>query len=409
MKNQSTVPSTTISLKEIQEEIISLKNEENKKAKSRLELIEKYLNNKYSMRLNTILCLPEAKIKNEQSDYTVVNENSIYRELEHREYRCNLNLIRTLLKSNFLSDFNPIHHYFESLQPYRLEEPDYIDEIGKYLKIKHNDLDRFKVQFKKFIVRCVACSMKGIVNKQALIIISPNQNCGKSTFCRWLCPPSLAAYIQENISTDKDSQIALTENFIINMDELATLSRADLESLKSLLSKDVIKTRKPYDSKALTYKRVANFVGSTNKTEFLTDVTGSVRWLCFEVESINFNYQEIPIDRLWAQAFYLLKTEFKYQMNPNEIQENETANSKYRQISVEEDLIQRKYEIGNINDHNAFYSSTDILEQLRSDFPQLGKDLHPTRIGKALQALGFIQESKRGEAGSRKGYYVKFI
>lgn len=414
MNDVKTTPSTIIPIKDIKENIKEIENSQedtnkNKKADSKLQQIEYYLNQKYSMRFNSILCRPEYKLINDNSDYKDMCENSIYRELEHNGYKCHVNIIRTLLKSDFLIKFNPIKAYFEGLEPYHSIEPDYIAAIEKYVVVHEEDKERFGTQFKKFIVRCLACTLNEVVNKQAFIIISPKQNCGKSTFCRWLCPPALSNYMQENIGMDKDSQIALTENFIINMDELATLTKADLEGLKSFMSKDVVKTRKPYDAKALPYKRVANFVGSTNNIEFLTDVTGSVRWLCFEIESINFDYtKNIPVDRFWAQALYLLKTGFKYQLTPEEIAQNELANTKYRQISIEEDLIQKKYSPGNIDDHNAFYSSTEILEELRIAFPPLSKDLHSIRIGKAMQALGFTKLSKRENAGSRKGYYVNF-
>ena len=116
MKNQPSTPSTIITKEDIQEEISALENtnESGKKSKSKLQIIEQYLNNKYSMRLNTILCLPEFKIKSDRIDYKVMNENSIYRELEHNGYRCQINTIRTLLKSDFLPEFNPIQNYFET-------------------------------------------------------------------------------------------------------------------------------------------------------------------------------------------------------------------------------------------------------------------------------------------------------
>jgi len=243
------------------------------RAESKLQIIESYLNSKYDMRYNIITGEPEMREIGTSDNFTLIDEASMYRELEHRKYRCSEKDIKCLMRSDFLKKYNPIVEYFTNLTKYDpVNEPDYLMNIGDYLRIGNDDSKRFLEQFKKFIVRCVACSLHGIVNKQALVIISQHQNCGKSTFCRWLCPPSLKSYMQENISADKDSLIALTTNFIINMDELATLSRWDLDGLKSSMSKDIIKLRKPYDAKAMTYRRIANFVGSTNNIEFLTDI-----------------------------------------------------------------------------------------------------------------------------------------
>ena len=120
------------------------------------------------------------------------------------------------------------------------------------------------------LVRTIACALlDGVFNKQAFILVHEKQNSGKSTFCRWLCPDILKNYIAENISTDKDSHIALCENLLINMDELSTLGKSEINTLKSLFSKDTIKVRRPFEKKAISVARRASFIGSTNNSEFL--------------------------------------------------------------------------------------------------------------------------------------------
>ena len=52
------------------------------------------------------------------------------------------------------------------------------------------------------------------------------------------------------ISTDKDSLIAICENFIINLDELSTLTKIEINALKSIFSKDKVKVRLPYGRRA---------------------------------------------------------------------------------------------------------------------------------------------------------------
>ena len=81
----------------------------------------------------------------------------------------------------------------------------------------------------------------------------------------------------------KDGLIALTENFLINMDELSTMSRYEVNALKSMFSKDRIKVRLPFEKRATSLPRIASFIGSTNKTQFLNHETDSVRFINFEV------------------------------------------------------------------------------------------------------------------------------
>ena len=56
-------------------------------------------------------------------------------------------------------------------------------------------------------------------NKQCFVLVgtgigADNQNIGKSTFTRFLCPPKLKQYYTEELSIDKDGIIALSENFM---------------------------------------------------------------------------------------------------------------------------------------------------------------------------------------------------
>lgn len=259
------------------------------------------------------------------------------------------------------------------------------------------------------LVRCIACALDdSVFNKQAFILIHENQNSGKSTFCRWLCPPFLKDYIAENINTDKDSLIALATNFIINMDELATLSKADKNTLKSFLSKDKVNVRMPYDAKTTIKPRRANFIGSTNKDEFLTDETGSVRWLCFELtDRINFDYsKDIAINDIWRQAYVLYKEDFQYQLTPDEFEENERVNKAYTITTAEMELIPKKFKPATKETHDLFLTASDILKEISKDNYSFKSNNYS--IGKALKVLGFPKDSQYSKDMnmSIKGYYV---
>lgn len=73
-----------------------------------------------------------------------------------------------------------------------------------------------------------------------------------------------------------------------------------INHLKPYFSKDSINERLPYDRKNFVIPRITSFIGSTNMSTFLQDETGSVRWLCFVVKSINRNYKtEFNIDNFF--------------------------------------------------------------------------------------------------------------
>jgi predicted P-loop ATPase len=257
----------------------------------------------------------------------------------------------------------------------------------------------------------IACALENnVFNKQVFVLVGEGQNTGKSTFCRWLCPPYLADYITENINTDKDGLIGLTTNFFINMDELATLSKAEINILKSFISKDKVNIRLPFAKRASVHPRRANFIGSTNNDEFLTDETGSVRWLCFEIlGALNFDYKiDIDINDVWKQAYFLYKNNFVYQLTPNEIKENEAANNSFM-VATQEIQLVNKYLKPATKETGDFFDATDIQRYLNEQNPFIKTNTR--NIGKAMKYLGFIKTSEYNSEKkySNKGYYITKI
>jgi len=384
--------------------IIITKDEKNEMSK--FVQVENFLNKKYDFRLNIVSNEIEIKEKEETNFKSFVDAN-LYRYLQHNNISFSLNNLSALFRSDFVKQYDPIKYYFENV-PQWDNKTDHIFNLCKFIKVK--DQERFNRHFKKMLVRCVTCGLGKSFNKQAFILMG-GQSSGKTTLCRWLCPDSLKAYYTENISTDKDSQISLTDNFIINLDELATMQKMELNALKSMLSKDKVKVRRPYDKKPSIAKRRANFFGSTNKDEFLNDETGSVRWLCFEILEIIWTYkEEIEIDLIWSQANSLYQNGFKYELTTEEIEENENVNSHHTIRTAEFELLQTYFEPlekGKVGAEHL--TATDILTKLRLS-GIAPNNISVANIGKALKQLGVKQVNERiGEQKTpRKVYWLKY-
>lgn len=341
-----------------------------------------------------------------------VNPHTLYIQTRENGIRTTVSEINTFLSSDYIQKENPLESYFLEIEEFwSLDaDGDYIDRFSDYIVVE--DQERFSTQFKKWIVRCVACALQDeYFNKQALILVQDKQNSGKSTLTRFLVPDKLQNYKAENISTDKDSLIALSQNMFVIQDELATLAKTEINGQKTLMSKSSIKVRHPYDRKAKMEPRRASICGSTNRTEFLTDETGSVRWLCFIIHEINWSYKkDIDIDKVWSQAYQLYLNGFKYEMTPEEISENEKSNALHTNFSMEMELIQKYYSPGSKEQHDQFYTSSDIVENLVTKTDGKVK-VSPVEIGKALKMLGFEQSQKRNHDNNRfpvKGYYINY-
>ncbi len=369
----------------------------------------RFLSSKYEFMNNVILNEILVREKG-MSDYYPANLNTLYIEAREAGYKTSVGEINTFLCSDYVSIINPFEAYFDNSKQLWQEKVhgDYIEKFAQYIKVE--DPERFVTQFKKWLVRCVVCALNDdYFNKQALIFVQDNQNSGKTTLTRFLIPEALKDYQAENISVDKDSLIALCQNFGVIQDELSTLSKTEINAQKTLMSKSYIKVRHPYDRKPKMEPRRASIWGSTNKAEFLVDETGSVRWLCFGVREIDWAYKsDIDINIVWSQAYQLYKSGFKYEMTIQEIQDNELVNSKYKTTTIEFELIQKYYSSGTKDNYDQFFTATDFCEDLTNKTNGKLK-ISPVEIGKALKFLGYIQSQKRGHEDQRfpvKGYYI---
>jgi len=378
--------------------------------------LQTYIEQNYHIRYNIVLNEYEYRkktpsIENEgefdYSEWEEFNEANVVKDLLEHNYKVPQREIEVLLNSDFIERYNPIEEYFSGLEKWNGTD-DYIDKLASYVKVNSIDIERWKTQLKKMFVRSVATGLGITLNKQALVIVHEKQNSGKTTFLRWLAPPALKNYYAENIELNKDGRISLGQNFIINIDEMSALSKKDVNELKSILSKAEIKDRLPYGKKPVRIPRRCNFVGSTNRAEFLSDETGNVRWVCFQIHSINWEYKkDIDINKVWSQSYSLLKQGFKYELNLQEIQENEIANNQFIIRTEEMELIQKYYEPADSDTYGAkFLSSTEITNELQL---RIQIKINTLKVTKALKMLGFERKSGRNSDkhyNPFKGYYL---
>jgi len=365
-------------------------------------LASAFIKEHYQIRNNIVTNEYECREIGEEN-YEMLNENNIFIKMQFANLNISLNNLVALLKSNLINRFDPFREYFSNLPEWD-QKVDYITALAQFVKTK--DRTRFILHFKKWLVRVVACALDdGFFNKQAFILVHDRQNSGKSTFCRFLCPSALSNYIAENLSIDKDSRILLTRNLLINLDELSTLSKVEINSLKSLFSKDKINDRLQYDPRNSIIPRRCSFIGSTNQTEFLNDESGSVRWLCFVIDEIDWDYKnQIDMDNVYSQAYFLYRNGFECNLSQEEIKENEEYNKQFQLISSKKELVSKLITPGSEIESDYFMTAIDILMHIATKTENKVK-LSAVSIGRAMKFCGFERVKHRTQ--QVYGYYVK--
>lgn len=367
--------------------------------------VQLFLERRWNFRFNEVLGRIELKHESWE-EYKLMSEydfNSILKELAENNLSYSAKGLKQLLESRFVKKFNPFRTYLKGLEVWN-GETDYISQLASTINTANNEL--WHIAFKKWVVAMVGSLLDDKVINHTMLVFTGAQGLGKTTWLNNLVPKELGSYhftgaINPN---NKDSQIQLAENMLINIDELQGLRANDIEALKALITSKDIKIRRPYAEYHNNMPHRASFVGSVNSQHFLSDVTGNRRFLCFEVNSIQYDHN-ISLDKVYAQAIQLFKDGFRYWFSQKDIEVLNMNNEDFRIRNMEEELLFKYFEPCEENDDKKlFMTTTDIMNTLAklADIRTDGRNIY--RLGKILSQFGFIRLKKK----SQYGYYLKY-
>ena len=323
-------------------------------------------------------------------------ENSLFRELLSNNLKCHLTTLRTVLHSDFCPRYDPFTDYFNSLPTWD-KETDYIRDLADTVQTTNEEL--WQVCFRRWIVASVASVLDPEVVNHTSIIFSGTQGIGKTTWLLNLCPPRLNNYIFSGTinPNNRDTLVQLSECMFINLDELENMTRSEIGMVKEIITKSAIRLRRAYGHHSESLVRRASFMGSVNTMQFLTDTTGSRRFLCFEVKAIDYHHQ-IDINQVYSQAYSLYQSGLQFWFNPDEVGEIHTNNEQFQINSAEEELLLSHYEAVSIKDATNLITATQLITEICEN-SQAKLNINPgsvIRMGLALRKHGFIKKKSHG-------------
>lgn len=381
--------------------------EEEKTRITPIDKLENFLTSRYNFRHNIV----SGKLEYQQlsgsslsgrsggakKKWHVMNdfiENSMLRECLKGRIKTNLSSLRNLLYSDFCELYNPFEDYFFNLPSYD-EKTDYILELANTITTTKQEL--WQECFKKWIVAMVGCVLDDKVINHTVIVFSGKQGLGKTTWVEKLVPRKLKEYLFSGTinPNNKDTLVQLSECMLINLDELENLNRSEIGSLKEIITKTQIRMRKAYGHNNETMPRRASFAGSVNTAQFLNDSTGSRRFLCFEVENIQYQH-EINIDNVLSQALYLFKTGFRHWFDQEEIKNITENNEQYQLRSPEEELLLTWFEPCDRENATHYLNASQIAAKLAERAKITINDGTINKIGKALKKHNFTRLMRKG-------------
>ena len=284
----------------------------------------------------------------------------------------------TALKSDMVPAVHSLRAWLDGLRPYTADQPDWIDLLASQVKVKPSGEEAtgdkargeelWRACFKKWFVAMVASWMKDEVVNHTVLVLVGRQGIFKTTWLDNLIPPELRAYSSKlplSGQISKDDRLRLCENGMLNIDELDAMCGREMNIVKSLLTSTDVNERAAYGRLKERRVRLASFCASTNKREFLTDITGNRRWLPFEVESIQNPFHTIiPYERLYAQAKALVEEGmFSYWFDMEEMEVLEAHNEDFRALENEEQLLPILFDVP-AEGRGEFMTTAEISDRL---------------------------------------------
>jgi len=384
-----------------------------KKRKNQIDAIEAYISSHYKLRYNIVTSRLELRKKEDVPIYPVSGirhpvsdsnftpltdyvENSLLRELLKNNLKCSASLLRSILYSDYSNFYDPFRDYFLHL-PLWDGETDYIQQLAETVTTTSQDL--WCTCFKKWLVASVASVLDSKTVNHTAIILSGPQGVGKTTWMLNLCPPELSDYIFSGTinPNNKDTLIHLAECMFINMDELENMNRTEIGAFKEIITKAAIRMRRAYGHHIEAFTRRASFMGSVNSSQFLTDSTGSRRFLCFEVLSINYQHA-IDLKIVYSQAYDLFQQGFKFFFDKEEINAITESNEQFQINTVEEELLLTYFQKVSLSEATRFLSAAQILNLIteRTHVNIVTSPGAVIRLGKALKKFGFEKRKSNG-------------
>ena len=242
-------------------------------------------------------------------------------------------------------------------------------------------------------------------NSVAPILISTRQGLGKSTFCKRLLPAALSRYYTDSYDLNAPSgcEQKLATFGLVNLDEFDKLSVHKMPQLKNLMQMNSLNIRKAYQKSVQSLPRIASFIGTSNRTDLLTDTTGSRRFLCIEVDEMIDNLTPIDYDQLYAQLKQELSEGARCYFTKDEEKRIEQHNRYYYRTSPIEEVLHDHVEFTAPNTEGArLLSAARLFQLLQKKNPAA---MRGTTCYALTRLLPTVAEKVHTRYGN--GYWVK--
>ena len=360
--------------------------------------IELFLNENYVFRRNTL---------NGKVEYAVLPKADVFRPLTKEalnsivirakreqilEKGSPKTEITEYVESEEVSEYNPAQAFLTTLPKW--DGQNHIARIfGRIPGISSEQLNYLTIWLRSAVAHWLQMDM--LHGNECVPTFIGAQGCGKTTFVRRLLPPELREYYLDhlNLSNKFDKEMALTNNLIVNLDELEAIGVKQQSKLKQTLSVSKVNGRPIFGRTQQDRPRFASFVATTNNPHPLTDPTGSRRYICIQIPDghlIN-NEGDIDYQQLYAQVVYeLQELKAPYWFGNDEVARIQQFNQDFMEQKDLGEMFVACFRHPEEGEVPKTMNCDQMIVVMQKSYPSLTNTIgNKVRLGKTIKALGF--------------------
>ena len=362
-------------------------------------IIEQFLNDNYRLRRNILSGKVEFKVKAEQTtDYRPLTQealNSIIIQAlrEGLDESCNPKADITMyVNSEEVRMYNPVLAFLNDLPQW--DGQNHVARLFSRIPgISSEQLAYLSIWLRSAVAHWL--QLDTMHGNEVVPVLIGAQGCGKTTFLRRLLPLQLREYYLDhlNLSNKFDKEMALTNNLLVNLDELEAIRPSQHAALKQTLSKNKVNGRPIFGKAQDDRPRYASFVSTTNNPHPLTDATGSRRYICLTIPKGQYidNAGDIDYEQLYAQVLYEIRQlEAPYWFNNEEVARIQQLNLAYMQQKDIAEMVKVCFSKPLEGEKVKSLNTTEMLEIIRDEYPNVTVTTKAkVELGRALVSLEY--------------------
>lgn len=288
--------------------------------------------------------------------------------------------------------YNPVKQFLQS------SEWDGKDRFPELFKILGVEDELQKSFIRKWFYQTAGMpfnSMEQPFQAEGVLILQGAEGIGKTRFFQQISvnPLWFSSLDKELTTKNKDILIQMLSVWVAEIGEVDRTFKANKSDVKSFITSRDDTIRKPYRMEQVKKARTTSFCGTTNKTTFLNDDTGSRRWWVIPVNQkivLGEFVKKENLIQFWSQCYY------QYCLNQDCFRLTDSEMKQLKEVNRESmELLPSEEELRNRLDFDAPETEWNwITASALKIIPEYDVEKYDVRqIGQALNSIS--QDDRR--------------